>query len=125
MAKRLSVCLLTLNEQRNLERAIRSVVEMADEVVVGDAGSTHRTEAIARSLGAGFLPFAWDDDFAAGRNQALRLASGDWILWLNPDEELVAPGRERLRTLIESGGDAFGYLARVQDILRPDRLDQS
>jgi hypothetical protein len=124
MSSQLSVCLLTRDEERNIERAIRSVEGVADEVVVADAGSTDRTEEIARDLGARVVPFAWDDDFAQGRNFAIGKASGDWVLWLNPDEELLPPGRERVRPLIDSGGDVFGYLAQVQDVPRGDRLDQ-
>jgi hypothetical protein len=123
MSSRLSVCLLTRDEERNIERAIRSVEGIADEVVVADAGSTDRTEEIARGLGARFVPFSWDDDFGQGRNVALGEASGDWVLWLNPDEELLSPDAERVRPLIDSG-DVFGYLARVWNVPRADRLDQ-
>jgi hypothetical protein len=124
MSSRLSVCLLTRDEERNIERAIRSVEKVADEVVVADAGSTDQTGEIARSLGARFVPFAWDDDFSAGRNLALAEASGDWVLWINPDEEWLSPGSEQVRPLIEDAGNAFGYLVRVQDVPRGDRLDQ-
>ena len=55
MSSRLSVCLLTRDEERNIERAIRSVEGISDEVVVADAGSTDRTEEIARGLGARFV----------------------------------------------------------------------
>ena len=78
MSSRLSVCLLTRDEQRNIERAIRSVEGVADEVVVADAGSTDRTVEVARGLGARVVPFSWDDDFARGRNVAIGQASGDW-----------------------------------------------
>ena len=124
MSSRLSVCLLTRDEERNIERVIRSVEGVADEVIVADTGSTDRTEEIARGLGARVVPVAWDDDFAAGRNVAIGQASGDWILWLNPDEELLPPWREQVRTLLVSGDDAFGYLVRVQDVPRADRPDQ-
>jgi glycosyltransferase involved in cell wall biosynthesis len=124
MSSRLSVCLLIQNEERNIERTIRSVEGVADEVVVADTGSADRTEQIARGLGARVVPVAWDDDFAEGRNFAIGRASGDLILWLNPDEELLPPWREQVQPLIVSGGDAFGYLARVQDVPRADRPDQ-
>jgi hypothetical protein len=124
MANRLSVCLLTRNEEHNIARAIRSVAGAADEVVVAESGSTDRTAEIARELGAKLVAFAWDDDFAAGRNAALAQASGDWILWLNPDEELLGPGREAMRTLLAAVDDTFGYLARLQDVQDPDRPDR-
>ncbi|GAC1475895.1 MAG: glycosyltransferase family 2 protein [Isosphaeraceae bacterium] len=124
MSSRLSVCFLTRDEQRNIERAIRSVEGIADEVIVIDTGSTDQTESIAKSRGARVFSFSWDDDFAAGRNAALERASGEWILWLNPDEELIPGYVEPLRALIQSRDEVLGYLTRVRSIPRKERLDQ-
>ena len=124
MSSRLSVCLLTRDEQRNIGRALRSVAGLADEVIVVDAGSTDQTGEIARSLGATLVPFAWSDDFSEGRNLAIRRASGAWVLWLNPDEELLPASRDEVRRLIEAEGDAFGYLALVQSVPREARPEQ-
>lgn len=124
MSDRLSVCLLTLNEERNVARAIRSVAGVADEVIVADAGSADRTAEIARGLGAVVVPFAWDDDFSAGRNAALAHAAGGWVLWLNPDEELLPEGRDEVRGRIDGAGNAFGFLARVRSVPRGDRPGQ-
>src|SRR5207253_3105704 len=93
----LSVCLLTRNEEKNIARAVRSVAEAADEVLVADTGSTDRTVEIARSLGARVLDYAWNDDFGAARDYAIAHAGHDWILWLNPDEELIPESLAALR----------------------------
>src|SRR4051812_11296819 len=85
----LSVCLLTRNEEGNIGRALRSASGVAREVVVVDTGSTDRTAAVAVALGATVSQFPWGDDFAAARNFAIDRARCDWVLWLNPDEELV------------------------------------
>ena len=124
MSSRLSVCLLTRDEERNIARAIGSVAGVADEVIVADAGSADRTGEIAGGLGARFIPFAWSDDFSEGRNLALRQASGGWVLWLNPDEELLPSSVEEVRRLIGAGGDAFGYLASIQSVPREGRPEQ-
>lgn len=124
MPTRLSVCLLTRNEEAHVARAIGSVEGVADEVVVAESGSTDRTGEVARGLGARVVPFAWDLDFAAGRNVALGAAAGDWVFWLNPDEELSPESRGPLRALLDADGLAFGYLARVQNVPRADRPDQ-
>ena len=122
MPTRLSVCLLTRDDERQIERAIRSVDGVADEVVVAETGSTDRTAAVAAGAGARVVPIAWDDDFAAGRDLAVGQATGDWVLWLNPDEELEPPGADRVRALIDGdGGPAFGYLARIFHQSRADR----
>ena len=70
---------------------------MADEVVVVDTGSTDDTVQIAKAHGATVGHFAWCDDFAAARNASLDLATGDWILWIDADEEVAAGGRETLQ----------------------------
>jgi hypothetical protein len=119
----LSVCLLTRNEENNIRRALVSVKGIADEVIVADTGSSDRTADVAAELGARVCQVGWEDDFAAARNQALDQATGDWILWLNPDEEFLPAGRERLTTALNQK-DAFAYGIRVQDLLAADRPDR-
>jgi glycosyltransferase involved in cell wall biosynthesis len=118
----LSVCLVTRNEEHNMERILHSVAGVADEVIVADTGSTDGTVARAGQFGARVRPFAWQDDFAAARNYALDQATGDWVLWLNPDEELLPAGLERLPAYLAQE-DALGYGLRVQDLLQADRPD--
>src|SRR5260370_35752574 len=91
--------LLAGNEEKNIARAIRSVAGAADEVLVTDTGSSDRTVELARHLGARVIDYAWKDDFAAARDHAIAHARHDWILWLNPDEELLP---ERFGALGES-----------------------
>jgi hypothetical protein len=118
----LSVCLVTRNEEQNLPRVLRSVAGLADQVVVIDTGSSDRTAAVAAELGAHVEQFAWDDDFSAARNFALDRATGDWVLWLNPDEELVPDSQAAVRQALADTG-ALAYHVRVQDRLRADRPD--
>jgi tetratricopeptide (TPR) repeat protein len=119
----LSICFLAKNEERTLPRALRSVAGLADEVLVGDAGSTDRTARVAADLGARVVPVAWQDDFSAGRNAVLDAAGGDWVLWLNPDEELLPDGRGELNALL-GRGDALAYSVRVRDLPQADRPER-
>jgi hypothetical protein len=124
MSNRVSVCLLTRNEEGSIGRAIRSVEGAADEVIVADTGSTDRTVEFARGAGARVVVVPWDDDFSGGRNAAIAEANGDWILWINPDEELLRPGDPTVRALVARAGDAVGFLARIRHQSRSDRPDQ-
>ena len=87
---RLSVCIITLNEEQNLPRALASLVEVADEIVIVDSGSKDRTEQIARDHGAVFLSRPWTN-YADQKNFAAESASSDWIFSLDADEELSSP----------------------------------
>jgi glycosyltransferase involved in cell wall biosynthesis len=84
---RVSACLITLNEEENLPRALASLVGIADEIVVVDSGSTDRTEQIARQHGAAFFFRAWTN-YAEQKNYAADRANNDWILSMDADEEL-------------------------------------
>ncbi|HLX71180.1 MAG TPA: glycosyltransferase family 2 protein [Verrucomicrobiae bacterium] len=118
----LSVCFIARNEEANLPRAISSVRSVADEVVVADTGSTDRTVELAKEMGAVVCHFPWCDDFSAARNFAIRHATGDWILWLDADEELLAESVEELRASM-AREDALAFFIRRQDLKRADQLD--
>lgn len=85
--EKLSVVILTKNEERNIERAIKSVKDIADEIVVVDSGSTDRTVEIAESLGAKVFYNRWVN-FAVQRNFGESVVSNSWVLMLDADEEV-------------------------------------
>lgn len=92
---RLSACLITLNEEHNLPRALASLGGIADEVVVVDSGSTDGTAEIARQHGAIFLERAWTN-YSEQKNFAAERATNEWILSLDADEELSSGLRSSL-----------------------------
>lgn len=92
---RLSVCTITLNEEKDLPRALDSVRGVADEIVVVDCGSKDRTQEIARERGARVFERAWTSyeeqwNFAASR------AQNEWIFVLAADEEVTPDLRAAL-----------------------------
>ncbi|HTY64272.1 MAG TPA: glycosyltransferase family 2 protein [Acidobacteriota bacterium] len=92
---KVSACLITLDEENNLPRALHSLVGIADEIVVADCGSTDRTCAIAGEFGARILERAWSS-YSDQKNFAAEAASHDWILSLDADEELSPELRKAL-----------------------------
>lgn len=116
----LSVCFLTRNEEVNLPRAVRSVAGVADQVLVVDTASTDRTAEVATTLGAEVCQLAWDDDFGAARNFTVARATGDWILWMNADEELTPASHALVRSCMDRPG-AFGYFVRLHNLMGADR----
>jgi len=83
---KLSVVIITRNEERNLPRCLTSV-EWADEIVVVDSGSTDKTPDIARNHGARVFSFGWSG-FGPAKQEGVRQAEGEWILSLDADEEV-------------------------------------
>ena len=83
----LSVCIITLNEERNIGRTLQSVKAIADEIIVVDSGSTDATASIAQSFGAKVFVESWKG-FARQKNSALEKANCEWILSLDADEEV-------------------------------------
>lgn len=86
----LSACIITLNEERRLARALASLAPVAEEIVVVDSGSSDATESVARHHGAKFIHRDWTN-YAEQKNFAAEHASHDWVLSLDADEELSSP----------------------------------
>ena len=112
--KTLSACFLTRNEERTIERAVRSAKGVADEVIVADTHSDDRTAEAAAAAGATVVQFTWGDDFAAGRDYTIRQARGDWVLWMHGSEELLAEGHGALRECV-ARDEAFGFFVKVRN----------
>jgi glycosyltransferase involved in cell wall biosynthesis len=82
---KLSVVILTKNEEKNIERCLQSV-SFADEVIVIDDHSTDKTVEIAKKNKATVYEHALDNDFAAQRNFGLQKTEYDWVLFVDADE---------------------------------------
>ena len=99
---RLSVTIIAKNEERTIREALASVVEIADEMVVVDSGSTDRTVEIAQRFGARLYRQEWLG-YAAQKNIALDMASGDWVLSLDADEIVTPVLAAEIRELLRGG----------------------
>src|SRR5215469_5423216 len=84
---RLSICIITLNEEHDLPRMLKSVEGLAEEIVLVDSGSTDHTLEIAKAAGARVLFRQWTG-YSEQRNFAAEQAANDWVLVVAPDEEL-------------------------------------
>lgn len=93
--EKLSVVIITFNEERNIERCIKSVQNIADEIVVLDSFSTDRTQEICESYNVRFSAHKFDGHIQQ-KNRALSLAKNEWVLSLDADE---APDDELLRNI--------------------------
>jgi len=100
----LSIVMIVKNEAGRLGECLASVRGIADEIVVGDTGSTDSTVAVAEGFGARVLTIPWRDDFAWARNRVLEAATGDWLLHVDADEAVDSEGAGRIRALVDTDG---------------------
>lgn len=86
-----SVCMITKNAEDMLHRCLKSVKDIAYEIIVCDNGSTDSTLDIAREYKAKIITCepATKIGFDTARNHSIKNAKGDWILWIDSDEELL------------------------------------
>ncbi len=87
MEYKLSVVIITLNEEKNIERCLSSVKEIADDIVVVDSYSSDKTEALCNKAGVRFFQHPWTG-YSEQKNYANSLAMFDWIFSLDADEAL-------------------------------------
>ena len=84
-----SVVIIVKNEALVVADCLRSVVGLADEIVVLDSGSTDGTREVCERLGARVVDAEWLG-FGPQKNLAVRSARNDWVLCLDADERVSA-----------------------------------
>ena len=95
----LSLCMIVKDEDEMLGKCLAAVAPAVDEIIVVDTGSSDRTIEIARSHGAKVIEQPWTGSFSDARNASFEAATGDWIVYLDADEVLVADDVNRLKAL--------------------------
>jgi tetratricopeptide (TPR) repeat protein len=113
---RISLCMIVKNEEKHLLNCLLSAYGVVDEICIVDTGSTDRTVQIAERLATRVEHRPWRDDFAWARNEALALATGDWILHLDADEVLTPEARQAIPELVRQSGYA-GFLLPLDSVI--------
>jgi glycosyltransferase involved in cell wall biosynthesis len=108
---KISVIVNTWNEEKNIERCLKSV-EWVDEIVVVDMNSTDKTREMAKKLGAKVFSHQYTGYVEPARGFALSKATGDWILVLDADEEIPFSLAKKLEKIAEKGKFDFVRLPR-------------
>lgn len=89
--KTLSACLIIKNEELVIERCLKSIIPICDEIIVVDTGSSDKTIDIVNKLSSNdekikLYHFKWIDDFSAARNFSFQKATSDYVMWVDADE---------------------------------------
>ena len=98
---KISVVINTLNEEKNLPRALASVKSFADEIVVVDMKSDDKTVEIAKKAGAKVYQHKRIGYVEPARNYAISKATGEWILILDADEQAPKTLVKELKKIVQ------------------------
>ncbi|MFI5346395.1 MAG: glycosyltransferase family 2 protein [Elusimicrobiota bacterium] len=103
MTPSLSAILIAKDEEADLPGCLDALKGLATEiVVVVSDDTTDRTEDLARAAGAKVLRRKFDD-YAGQRQASLDAATGDWCLWIDPDERMSPALSEEIRSVLATG----------------------
>jgi glycosyltransferase involved in cell wall biosynthesis len=98
---KLSVVIITRNEEKNIGRCLDSVKDIAEDIVVVDSFSTDRTEEICKNKGARFFQHAFEGHIEQ-KNYAVTLTEYQNILSLDADEALDETLKKSIATVKEN-----------------------
>jgi glycosyltransferase involved in cell wall biosynthesis len=87
------------DEEDTIERCLKCVKDIADEIIIVDTGSKDNTKSICHKYTDNIFDFEWIDDFSVARNYSFSKATKDYILWLDADDVLLKEDREKLMGL--------------------------
>ena len=101
---KLSLCIAVFNEEKNLHYPLDSALDLVDEVVIVDGGSTDRTIEVAKSYGKKVRVINSDNPvmFHNNKQKAIEAARGEWILQLDADEELSEDLKKEISNLLKN-----------------------
>ncbi len=110
----LSIGLIFKNEERCIERCLKSLQPLRDaipcELVMADTGAEDGSRAIAERYADKVFDFAWIDDFAAARNAVMDRCHGKWYLSIDCDEWLDEDISDLLAFLRSGKKADFGFV---------------
>ena len=98
----LSVVIITHNEEKNIERCLKSILDIADEIIVVDSLSTDATEQVCSKYQVRFISQAFLG-YIEQKNFALQQSSNNYVLSLDADEELSDELCESIKSAKQSG----------------------
>lgn len=112
----ISGVVITLNEERNIERCIQSMQGVCDEIIVLDSYSTDNTKAICEGLNVRFIEKEWLG-YSASKNYANSLAKHDYILSIDADECLSEELKESIKHQKNNGLSGAYSLNRLTNYM--------
>jgi len=96
----LTLCVILRNDEQVLANCLGRLRPFVDEIVAVDIGSDDRSKAIAAEYGARVYRDEWNGSFGHARNLAVVRATSDWILSLDPWDQIDDPPARNMRQMM-------------------------
>lgn len=109
---KLSVCMITLNEEKVIERVLSCAEKFADEIIVVDTGSIDNTINICKNYTQKIYNFKWVYDFSEARNYAFSKASCDYVMWLDADDLINDVNIDKINKLKTNKDSVDTYMCK-------------
>ncbi len=109
MMQKISIVLAVFNEEDNIAACLRSIEDLAWEIVIVDGGSVDKTVEIAKKFGAQIIMASNPIVFHINKNMAIDAAKGDWIFQLDADEAVSDELKKEIIEKTSMESDVNGY----------------
>ena len=117
----ISLCMIVKNEEKVLDRCLKSIYKACDEIIIVDTGSTDSTIDIAKKYTNKIYQFEWVDDFSKARNYSFSKATKDYILWLDADDVVSSANLKKIIDLKDKIDFSVDIYMFKYDILFDER----
>src|SRR5690625_6404854 len=98
-----SLCMIVKDEEQVLERCLKSVYDLVEEINVVDTGSTDKTIEIAKKYTDRVFHFKWTGKFKDARNKSFNYATKEYIFYIDADDVLLERSEEHTSELQSRG----------------------
>jgi len=112
----ISLCMIVKNEEDVLGRCLNCALDIVDEIIIVDTGSTDDTKNIAQKYADKIFDFQWIDDFSAARNYAFSKATKDYILWLDADDVILDEDIKKFKELKQNLSDDIDNVMMMYNV---------
>lgn len=113
---RLSVGIITYNEENRIGRTLDSIKEIADEIIIVDSESKDKTVEIAKSKGAKVFVEKWKG-YGLQKNSVLEKCKGEWILLIDADEVISLKLKKKIKNIIDNRNNEYNvYKIKLRNI---------
>ncbi|MCD7035025.1 glycosyltransferase family 2 protein [Metabacillus sp. GX 13764] len=116
----ISLCMIIKDEEDVLNRCLRSIEGIPDEIIIVDTGSKDRSKEFAEKWTDKVFDYKWNHHFSEARNFSFKKASKDYILWLDADDTIEKEDALKLKKLKETLSSDIDAVSMVYHTLADD-----